>query len=51
MQFQTKVTIEFATMRSELATMSFEFVDVKQDLSVIMGYLRKLTKVCYFPLN
>ena len=41
---------EFITMRSELA-MSSEFVDVKVGPLAIMGYLRKLSKVLYFPLN
>ena len=46
-----RVMIEFATMRSQLGTMSSEFADVKHDLSAIMRYLRELSKVFYFPLN
>lgn len=42
---------KFATMRLELATMSSEFANVKQDLSPIMGYLQEMKKVRYFPLN
>lgn len=42
-----RVMIEFATMRSQLGTMSSEFADVKHDLSAIMRYLRELSKGKY----